>query len=114
MRRSIVIITSGAALFLAACGGTGVSTSDATSFWRQTLAQHYHGVVARGDGRGCARAAPGRWACTAYVRNAQNSLDSGTDIIGTVWVSGGNLKLHGHPATGSEIRAWFAKYRGVQ
>lgn len=92
------------ALFTSACGSSAISTSDATQFWRQTVSKHYgNGVVARGDGRGCVNTRSDRWSCTAYVRNAENSLSL---------VSGGNMTAHGHRATSREIQNWFARAGG--
>jgi hypothetical protein len=101
-------------LGLAACGGSAVNTSEATSFWRQSVARHYHGTVATGDQRGCEKASADHWSCTASLRIAQNSPSSGIDIVGTVTVAGGNLTANAHRATAAEIQAWFAKYRDAQ
>jgi hypothetical protein len=101
-------------LTLAACGGSAINTSDANSFWRQSVAHHYHGTVATGDLRGCEKASADHWSCTASVRNAQNSLNSGIDVAGTVTVAGGNMTVNAHHATVAEIQAWFAKYRDAQ
>jgi hypothetical protein len=76
------------------------------------VASHYHGVLATGDGRGCAQVKANDWSCTAYVRNAQNSLSSGQSVIGTVIVHGGEMTVNAHQATSSEIQNWFAKTGG--
>jgi hypothetical protein len=91
-------------------GGSGLDLSGATQFWRQSLAQHYHGVVASGDGRGCARAGHDLYSCTAYVRRSKKDLSSGLDVIGTVTTNSSTSTVRAHRATAAEIQAWFAKY----
>ena len=98
------------AVTLASCGSTTITTSDASTFWRQSVASHYNGVVASGDGRGCVEVGSQKWSCTAYVRNKQNSLSSGQDVIGTVTVAGSNMNVSAHTATGNEIQTWFAAH----
>lgn len=101
------------ALGLAGCGGSAIDASAATQFWRQSVAAHYHGVVATGDGRGCVQVSSGHFSCTAYVRNHANSLSSGIDVLGTVTSNSQNTTVHARQATGAEIQAWFAKTGGV-
>lgn len=100
------------AVALVACGSSAITGRDATQFWRQQVAQHYNGVVAHGDGRGCVKQSANHWSCTAYVRNAQNSLSSGMSVIGTVTVSGGSMTVNAHEATGNEIQGWFIRTGG--
>ncbi len=97
-----------------ATGAPTFTTSAATRFWRGYVAMQYNGVVSSGDGRGCANSRQRVLSCTAYVRNAKNSLDSGTDVIGTVDGAGGALIGSAHKATGAQIQAWFANYGGAQ
>jgi hypothetical protein len=115
MKMRIIACAFAVSLLTAACGSSSapINTSGATQFWRQQVSKHYeNGVVAKGDGRGCVKTNPNHWSCTAYVRNAQNSLSSGQDVIGTVTVSGGNMTVNAHRATSRAIQKWFAQTGG--
>lgn len=86
-----------------------ITASDATTYFRQQVAAHYHGPVALGDGRGCLPAGR-RYSCTAYVRNPSRDID----VVGTVTVANGNMTVDARLARGSEIQDWFAKTGGCK
>jgi hypothetical protein len=101
----------------------GVTEQQATAFWRGQVASQFDGVVsqmgAAGDGRGCVRKSSTggleTFSCTAYVRNAQNSLSSGKDVIGTLIAgSNGPVSAKARVATGNQIQDWFASTPGDQ
>lgn len=75
------------AVAVTGCGssGSGIKAPDATSFFRQQVAKHYHAPVATNDGRGCLPTSPNHYACTAYARGQNRDID----VVGTVIVTGG-------------------------
>lgn len=105
-------------LIVAISGGSSGSPSsnavDATTFFRQEAAAHYHGTTATDDGRGCAKVTSTRFACTAYVRNP-NEPNRNIDVYGVVTIHPSGMEVQAHLARGHEIQNWFADtYGGCQ
>ena len=85
----------------------------ATKFFRAEVAVDFNGVVATGDFRGCVKDRPEHFTCTAYVRDAQGSLSTGQDVIGTVDATGGSMTASARKARSGEIQSWFARTGGT-
>lgn len=114
LRDAVRTLTVGAAvLTLAGCSSPPVfpSAASATKYWDSHIEKLAHGVMARDDGRGCAKTAPGRFSCAGYLRNAQNSLSTGRNVIGELIVNGGNIHVAAHPASSRAMDRWLARYR---
>jgi hypothetical protein len=108
---AVILITSLAPPATAVARPNDVS---ATRYFRARAAKNYHGPVALGDGRGCAKAKRWLFICTAHVRatNAQ--------IYGTVTVSN-RAGVHGiggfsmttvGGGSGNKITEWFSHTDG--
>lgn len=87
------------------------SAASATSYWDAHISKLAHGTMAHGDGRGCAKLGPQRFSCAGYLRNADDSLSSGRNVIGSVTVNGGNIHVEAHPASNRAMDRWLYRYR---
>lgn len=86
-------------------------TPTVTKFFRQDAAAHYHGTVATGDGRGCAKVTATRYICTAYVRDPHEP-NRDIDVYGVATVHPSGMRVLAHLARGHEIQNWFADTLG--
>lgn len=102
MRSGLVAGTAGivVTLAVAGCGSATVNdVKDATTFWRQQLANHYHAQPSNHDGRGCLRSGRSSFWCLSFV--------AGRNVIGTVHVGGTTMRVVAHAATNTQANAWL-------
>lgn len=86
-----------------------VTTTYATTFFRQSAAKHYKGTAKTGDRRGCARSTSSEWICTVTIERQGKSA---VDVYGTVTSSGGRVEAQAGPAQGVEFQDWLTKTGG--
>jgi len=86
-----------------------VTTTYATTFFRQSAAKHYGGTAKTGDSRGCARSTSSKWICTVTVERTGKPA---VDVYGTVTSDNGKVETQAGLAQGSEFQDWLTKAGG--
>jgi hypothetical protein len=105
----VLVVAFLALLHLTSGHNPPVTTTYATTFFRQSAAKHYKGTAKTGDSRGCARSTSAKWICTVTVERAGKPA---IDVYGTVTSNGGRVEAQAGPARGTEFQDWLTKTGG--